>query len=307
MATSRSPLNPAHPAPSLDRTGLAHLAVVYVVWGSTYLAIRLAVREESGFPPLIMAFMRVAVASAILLAWSRLRRQRIRVTRAELGLLAGTGALLWLGGNGLVNVAEQHADSGLAALLVAAMPIWAELIAAVLDRRLPSWRSAGSVLLGFLGVAALSWPLLRSGTRADVQGVVALIGAPFFWALGSIWLQRRRPKLGVLAISGWQQALGGLALLAMSLVTREPRPQPTGEAWLAWGYLVCFGSVLAFTSYMSAIGRLPYRVVVTYSYANPVIAVFLGWLVLDEKVTLWTIGGAGLVVAGVAGIFQNRD
>jgi drug/metabolite transporter (DMT)-like permease len=291
----------------LDRLGLAHLGVVYLVWGSTYLAIRMAVREDAGFPPLIMAGLRVWVAALVLFGWARLRRERLRVSRGEFGLLAGTGALLWLGGNGLVTVAEQHTGSGLAALLVAAMPIWAELIAIVLDRRLPSWRTTASVLIGFAGVAVLSWPILRTGTRADVLGVVALLAAPFFWALGSIWLQRRRPGLGVIAISGWQQALGGAALLVMSLITHEPRPAPTGEAWLAWGYLVLFGSVIAFTSYMNTLRRLPYRVVMTYAYANPVIAVFLGWLVLGERVTLWTLAGALLVVAGVAGIFQNRE
>jgi drug/metabolite transporter (DMT)-like permease len=291
----------------LDRRGLAHLAVVYLVWGSTYLAIRVAVREDAGFPPFIMASLRTLVAAGILLAWARLRRERVRVSRGEFGLLAVTGALLWLGGNGLVTMAEQHTDSGLAALLVAAMPIWAELIAIVLDRRLPKWKTVGSVLIGFAGVAVLSWPILRTGTRADVLGVIALLAAPFFWALGSIWLQRRRLGLGVIAISGWQQALGGASLLVMSLATREPLPAPTGEAWLAWGYLVLFGSVLAFTSYMNTLRRLPYRVVMTYSYANPVIAVFLGWLILGERVTLWTLGGAALVVAGVAGIFQNRD
>ena len=291
----------------LDRLGLAQLAIVYVVWGSTYLAIRVAVREGAGFPPLIMAAMRVVLAALLLLGWARMRGQRVRVSRGEFALLAATGALLWLGGNGLVAIAEQRADSGLAALLVAAMPIWAELIAIMLDRRLPGWRTVGSVLVGFAGVAVLSWPLLRAGTRADVLGVAALLAAPFFWALGSIWLQRRRPDLGILAISGWQQGLGGVALLAMSLALREPLPRPTGEAWLAWSYLVLFGSVLAFTSYMGTLRRLPYRVVATYTYANPVIAVFLGWLILGEQVTAWTLGGAVLVVAGVAGVFQNRD
>ena len=299
--------NGSNDAPRLHRGGLFHLAVVYVVWGSTYLAIRLAVREDAGFPPFAMACMRTAAAALILLLWARYRRQRIRLTRGELLLMAGTGTLLWVGGNGLVNMAEQRADSGLAALLVAAMPIWAELIAIILDRRLPSWRTIASVLLGFLGVAVLSWPVLRDGTRADVLGVVALLAAPFFWSLGSIWLQRRQPDLGVLAISGWQQALGSLALLLMAVSVGEPWPTPTGEAWAAWGYLVVFGSVIAFTSYMSTLQKLPYRVVATYTYANPVIAVFLGWLILREAVTGWTLAGAVLVVAGVAGVFANRD
>ncbi len=290
----------------LDRRGLAHLMVVYVVWGSTYLAIRMGVREGAGFPPFVMATMRVVVAAAILLGWARLRGERVRLTAGEFVLMGGSGVLLWVGGNGLVSWAEMRAASAFAALLVAAMPIWAELIAIVLDRRLPSWRSAVSILLGFLGVGVLSWPVLRHGEAADILGVVALLLAPLFWAVGSIWLQRRKPDLSDRAVSGWQQLLGGAGLLVCALLRQEPLPTPTTEAWIAWAYLVLFGSVLAFTSYMSTLRLLPYQVVVTYAYVNPVIAVFLGWLVLREEVTGWTLAGAALVIAGVAGIFNNR-
>jgi drug/metabolite transporter (DMT)-like permease len=291
----------------LDRVGLLNLLVVYVVWGSTYLAIRVAVREGAGFPPFFMAMMRVAAASAFLLGWARLKGERLRPTRAEFLLLAGSGVLLWVGGNGLVTWAEMRASSGLAALLVAAMPIWGELISMVVDRRPPSARMGGSILLGFVGVGLLTWPILRTGVRADVLAVVALLLAPLFWALGSIWYQRRRTDLSTRAVSGWQQLLGGAGFLVVVLLRREPLPAPTGEAWLAWLYLTVFGSVIAFTSYMTTLRRLPYRIVVTYAYANPVIAVFLGWLLLGEAVTAWTLAGAALVVAGVAGIFNNRD
>jgi drug/metabolite transporter (DMT)-like permease len=291
---------------ALDRRGLAHLAVVYVIWGSTYLGIRIAVREGSGFPPFVMACLRTEVAALILLVWAALRRERWRLTRGELALLTGTGTLLWVGGNGLVSWAEMRTASGLAALLVAAMPIWSELIAMVVDRRLPAWRMIGSIALGFAGVGVLSWPILRQGTRGDVLAVIGLLLAPLFWAAGSIWLQRRRPDLGVRVISGWQHALGGLGLLVASRLHGEPLPQPTGEAWLAWSYLVVFGSVIAFTSYMAAIRLLPYTIVATYTYANPVIAVILGWLILRETVTVWTLAGSVFVVAGIAGVFHNR-
>ena len=290
----------------IDRTGLLNLLVVYFVWGSTYLAIRVAVREGSGFPPFTMAAMRVFAAAAILLLWSKWRGERIKLTRFEWILMGGSGALLWLGGNGLVTWAEMHASSGLAALLVAAMPIWAELIAIVIDRRLPTARLTGSILLGFAGVGLLSWPILRQGTSADVMSVIALLLAPLFWSIGSIWYQRRKTDLGTRAVSGWQQLLGGVTFLVAIAVRGEPLPQPTGEAWLAWGYLALFGSVFAFTSYMVTLKRLPYSIVVTYAYVNPVIAVFLGWLLLDEAVTGWTIGGAALVIAGVLGIFNNE-
>ena len=291
----------------LDRKGLLHLLVVYLVWGSTYLAIRVAVREDAGFPPFTMAFMRVIPGAAILLTWAYLKNERIRVTRSEFWLFMGSGILLWVGGNGLVTWAETRASSGLAALLVAAMPIWGELITMVVDRRLPSARMVGSILLGFSGVAVLSWPVLRTGTTADVMGVIALLLAPLFWAVGSIWLQRRKPDLSVKAISGWQMIGGAIGFLVVILLRGESLPRPTGEAWVAWGYLVVFGSVFAFTSYMATLRLLPYQVVMTYAYVNPVIAVFLGWLVISEEVTGWTIAGATLVVAGVAGIFNNRS
>ena len=291
----------------LDRMGLLHLMIVYVVWGSTYLAIRLTVREGAGFPPFLMATMRVAVASAVLLLWAKFKGERIRLHRSEWILLAGSGALLWVGGNGLVTWAEMRASSGLAALLVAAMPIWGELITMIVDRRLPSPRTTGSIALGFLGVGLLTWPILRTGVRADMLAVAALLAAPFFWSLGSIWFQRHKTDLGVIAASGWQQLLGGGFMFLVALGRREPLPTPTGEAWLAWVYLTIFGSVIAFTSYMSTLRRLPYRVVVTYAYVNPVIAVALGWLILGEEVTGWTLAGAALVIAGVAGIFNNRD
>ena len=280
--------------------------VVYVVWGSTYLGIRLAVREGSGFPPFLMATLRVFVASAVLLAWARLKGERIRLQRGEWILLLGSGLLLWVGGNGLVTWAELRASSGLAALLVAAMPIWGEAITMVLDRRLPTAKTVGSIALGFLGVGLLTWPILRDGVRADIMAVVALLLAPFFWALGSIWFQRHKTDLGIKAASGWQQLLGGAGMLAVALGRGEPMPTPTGEAWAAWAYLTVFGSIIAFTSYMTTLRRLPYRIVMTYAYANPVIAVCLGWLILGEAVTVWTLAGAGLVVAGVAGIFNNR-
>lgn len=291
----------------LDRGGLFHLGVVYLAWGSTYLGIRLAVGGEGGFPPFTMALLRVVVAAAVLLGWARLRGERIRLRGGEWVLLGGSGLLLWVGGNGLVTWAELRASSGLAALLVAAMPLWGESINLIIDRKAPSPLMVGSILLGFAGVATLSWPVLRQGNGSDIAAVIGLLLAPLFWALGSIWFQRRRPDLSVRAVSGWQQLLGGAGLAAMALGRGEPLPHPSGTAWAAWGYLVIVGSVFAFTSYVITLQKLPYRVVMTYAYVNPVIAVFLGWLLVHETVTSWTLAGAGLVVAGVVGVFRNRD
>jgi drug/metabolite transporter (DMT)-like permease len=291
---------------SLSRVGLAHLAVVYLVWGSTYLAIRVAVRDGSGFPPFAMAGLRVAAAAALLLGWAAFKRLKLRLTRGDAVVLAGTGLMLWTAANGLVTWGERRADSGLAALLVATMPIWAALIDAVLDRRPPSFRLVVALLAGFLGVGLLSYPVLRQGTAADVWSVVGLLLAPFSWSLGSIWMRRRRPSLDILVCSGYQQLFGAIGFAAVALLVGEPVPRPIPEAWLGWGYLVVFGSVIAFTSYMRALTLLPVNVTMTYAYANPVIAVLLGWLVLNEAVTVWTLAGAALVIGGVAGVFQER-
>jgi len=289
-----------------NRAGFLHLMVVYVVWGSTYLAIRLAVREGAGFPPFTLAFMRVAAASVILLGWAAWKRDRMRPSGAEMTVLAGTGVLMWLGGNGLVTWAEMRAESGLAALLVAVMPIWGAILEAIVDRRMPSLKLTGSLLLGFVGVGVLSWPVLREGDTGDLWSIVALLAAPLWWAVGSLWLTRRRPDLSITVISGWQHLWGAAAFLLMILILREPLPTPTAEAWAAWAYLAVFGSVIAFTSYIRVLKLLPMQVGMTYAYANPVIAVLLGWLVLSERLDLWVGVGSALVLTGIAGVFNNK-
>jgi drug/metabolite transporter (DMT)-like permease len=291
---------------SINLKGIPHLLVVYFVWGSTYLAIRLAVREGAGFPPFTLGYTRTLLAGAILLAWAGFSGQRLRTSRRELIILAVSGLLLWTGANGLVVVAEQRADSGLAALIVAAVPIWIAIIEAILDKRAPSWLLTTSLLVGFSGIGLLSAPVLMTGARADVLSVVALIVGGFSWSLGTVLQSRNQVDLSPQVRSGIQMLAGGLGFVVMAWLTGEPRPTPTAEAWLAWGYLVVFGSLLAFTSYVVALQLLPTSIVMTYPYVNPVIAVLLGWLILREPVTAWTIGGSLLVLLGVGGVFRDR-
>lgn len=290
----------------LDRNGLLHLLVVYVVWSSTYLAIRIAVREGSGFPPFTMGLMRAALGGSILLIWNWLRKRNIRPKRGELVVLAVSGLLLWLGGNGLVTFAEQRADSGLAALMVAVIPIWAALIEAILDRKLPSLPLSLALLTGFGGIAVLTLPGLNTGLRADTIAMLALIGAPLAWSMGSVLQARKAVDLSPQVSASYQMLFGAIGFALVAFLLNEPRPTPTPEAWLAWGYLVLFGSLLAFTSYVTALSKLPTRIVMTYAYVNPVFAVLLGWVILDEAITVWTIAGSALVLAGVAGVFQER-
>jgi len=290
----------------LSVSGLLNLFVVYIVWGSTYLAIRVAVRDGSGFSPFMLGTTRVISGGLILLGWSALRRKKMRPTRGEFVTLVSSGLLLWLGGNGLVSWAEQRADSGLAALIIAAVPIWVAIVTAIVDRKLPTIRMVAALLIGFTGIAILTVPTLTSGIRSDFWSIIALLGAGLSWGIGSVLQSRKPVSLDVEVSAGYQQVLGGLGLLSVALILREPIPTPIQEAWVAWGYLLLFGSIIAFTSFVRALQLLPTKIVMTYPYVNPVIAVFLGWLILDEMVTLWTYGGAVLVLLGVAGVFRER-
>ena len=288
--------------------GLLHLLVLYLVWGSTYLGIRVAVRGGDGFAPFVLGATRLAAAGTILIAWSALRRERVRPTRREAGFLLLTGTLLWLAGNGLVNWAETRVVSGYAALIIGTTPILVASMESIIDRRAPSWRFIGSIIVGFSGLVVLTLPVIRAGGRGDAVAVAALIMASLSWGAGLILFRRRPLGLSPRVASGYQQLAGAVGFTLTALVLHERRP-PSFDAraeWIAWGWLVTFGSVIAFTSFLQALKALPTRIVTSYAYVNPVVAVFLGWLILHEPVTRWTVAGTALIIAGVAGVFANR-
>jgi len=287
--------------------GLLNLFIVYFVWGSTYLAIRIGIRSGSGFQPFWFGGIRVLAAGTILLLLAVIRGNDIRPTKKDLKVLIASGFLLWIGGNGLVVLAEQRIDSGIAALVVASTPIWVAFFESMLDKRMPSLLLIGSLVVGFGGIIVLSLPLLSSGVRADTLSILAVLLASFSWSAGLV-LQTRKPvSLGRGVSSAYQQLFGGVFFAFIAIIAREPLPTPTTEAWLAWGYLVVFGSILAFTSFVSALQQLPTSLVTTYAYINPVIAVLLGWLVLREPITPWTIAGGLFVLVGVTGIFRVNN
>jgi drug/metabolite transporter (DMT)-like permease len=290
----------------MNLRGILHLIVVYLVWGSTYLAIRIAVREGSGFPAFTMAGLRVIAASLILFAWSGITRKGLRVGRRELGVLLTSGILLWVGGNGLVSWAERRAESGYSALIIAALPIWVAIMESIIDRRPPTLRLLGALLIGLAGVAVLNGPVILSGSDQDIFAAIALVTAAISWGLGAIFQRRKALSLEPDVSSGYQQLFGGVGLFLAATLTGEPSPTPIPEAWVAWGYLVIFGSVLAFTSFLKALRLLPTNIVMTYAYVNPVVAVILGRVILDEPITPWTIAGSMLIILGVMGVFHER-
>jgi drug/metabolite transporter (DMT)-like permease len=290
--------------PRVTWAGVFHLCVIYLVWGSTYLGIRVAVL--GGFPPFVLGALRVLVAGGLLLLWAGLRRHRVLISWEEARILAIPGLLLWVGANGLVMWAEQRAASGYAALLAALAPIWAALLEAVLDRRPPSGLTVLALLTGFCGVGILSLPERAAAQAGDRLSTIALLLAGLCWAAGSVFQQRRRAQVASVVSSGYQQVFAGLGFVVAVVATRESLPHVSPSAWAAWAYLVVFGSLLAYTSYVQVLRLLPMSIATTSNYVNPAVAVFLGRLVLGESVTAWTLLGAGLVLLGVAGVFHDR-
>ncbi|HET6550914.1 MAG TPA: EamA family transporter [Solirubrobacter sp.] len=273
------------------------LWIVYIVWGSTYLGIALMVET---IPPLLGAgvrFITVGLIMLPILAWRRGARVW-RPTRAEL-LSAGFVGLMLPGANAVISVAEKTVPSGLAALLVASIPLWVILLRRFSGERVPA-RSIGAVLVGFGGLVLLLHP---SG-EATMLGLLACVGAALMWATGSFASPRislpRDPMVSV----AWQSLLGGLVVALAGLVGGEAGDVAFGEfsARSVGGlaYLITFGSLLAFTSYAWLLQNAPISKVSTYAYVNPVVAIALGWLVLDEGISVTTLLGAGIIVASVA-------
>ncbi|NPV56354.1 MAG: EamA family transporter [Anaerolineae bacterium] len=292
---------------NLSATGLINLFVVYLIWGSTYLAIRVGVRDGSGFEPFMLAGMRVFTAGLLMLGYAAIKKKRIRLTRQEFLRLFLYGVLFWLGGNGLVSLGEQRVPSGLAALFIGAVPIWTTILDAVIDRRRPTTLLLLSLLMGFFGIFVLSLPTLNSGVSADLISVGLLIIAAISWGTGSVMQSRKRMDLDLMVNSGYQQLFGGILLFTAAGIKGEPIPAPIFEAWVAWAYLVVFGSIIAYSSFIKALELLPTNIVMTYAYVNPIIAVVLGWMILGEGITIYTVGGALLVIIGIMGVFRFRN
>ena len=284
-----------------------HLLIVYIVWGSTYLGIRVAVQEGSGFPPMIMSATRVFAGSLILVALARfIQKQSLRLTKEEWVVLSVSGLSLWWGGNGLVAIAEMTVPSGYAALIISCTPIWVAIIESILDKKRPSFFLVISLLIGVAGIAVLNWPAIIAGNLNDLKGLFLLIIAGLSWGAGSIYQKRKNIHTTPEISSAVQQFTGGIALLITSFIISEPTMNPVPSAWWAWGYLIIFGSVIAFTSFVKALKLLPPNIVFTYAFVNPVVAVLLGFIILGEPITPWTFAGATLVIIGVLGVFKEQ-
>lgn len=288
---------PAAPARPLLAVALA-LGAVYVLWGSTYLAIRIAVES---YPPFLMGAMRMGAAGLLMYAVLRWRGVAAP-TRAQWRTLVVLSIWMVLLSNGLVNVAEQEVSSGLAAIAVASMPLWAALFL-VLRGEHPSRGEWLGLVIGFLGVL---WLNAGSELTGSPKGMIALLVAPVAWAWGSIWsrgLALPPPFMSAAA----QMICGAGWMLATGMATGERLgPWPGWQPTLAVVYLALFGSIVAFSAYVWLLQHVRPALATSYAYVNPPIAVLFGVWLLDERFSAQALGAMAVILAGVVIITLSR-
>lgn len=306
MASAGTDGSPSQQTPRKGFPPYLSLASVYVVWSTTFLAMRIGVREGSGFAPWIFAGTRVLAGGVILVILALAINRTIKVPRRKLWALILSGNLIWVMGHGFLLWAEQWADSGYTALFVAAFPILGAVYDAALDRRWPSAAVIIGLTVGFGGIVFLMAPELGDAGTLTPLVLAALVFAPIALAAG-FTIQRRRAT-GIPAVTG--AAIQHLAavptFLLLSLITREPRIDAAPDAWWAWAYLVVFGSIVGYLAVVHALHALPPRIAMTYGYVNPVFSLAVGHLVLNEVIRPSMILGAVLVLFGVYLVFQER-
>ena len=302
VTTTETAARPARVAASAGLIAVA-LVVVYLVWGSTYLGIRVVVKEAPPFLGMGSRYFVAGILLALLLA-TRGGFRRLRVTRRELLGCATLGLLLPVLGNGLVSVGENlGAPSGVTALLIAIAPLMIAIFRFASGDR-PRALSVFGLLLGFAGLAYLVLVGRHTGgdDRVPIGAAMIVLFASTCWAFGS-WVQPRLtlPR-DAFVMTVHEMWTGGLVLLAVGTLSGErfDFAAYSGKTYVAWGYLVVFGSMVAFSAYVWLLGNAPISLVATYAYVNPVVAVILGALILDEPITSAVLVGGAVIVAAVA-------
>jgi drug/metabolite transporter (DMT)-like permease len=287
---------------------LAAFAIVCIVWGTTYLAIRIAVET---IPPMLLTAVRFTIAGIVILAIARWRGERIPLDRRTLINLAVIGFLMVAVGNLAVVWAEQWVPSGMAALLVATAPFWMAILEAFRrgGERL-DLRGALGMLLGFIGVAMLVTPK-GAGTKVDVHfilGAIAIQIGSFGWQLGSIRGKYAIKHVPLLTSAALQMLFGGFATGTIGLAIGEAsRFAVTPRTFAALAYLTIFGSILAYSAYVYALAHMPTTKMSLYAYINPLVAVILGWAILGERLTIVTIVAMCVILGGVAMVQTSRN
>lgn len=270
---------------------IAALLAVYLVWGSTYYAIKLALPD---YPPFLLTGTRMLIAGAILLAWLAYKKTPLPKPSQwrDLVILATVMTVL---ANALVNVAEQSVSSGVVAIGVAAMPLWAGVFAAIRGYH-PNRMEWAGLLLGFLGVI---WLNLGSELRVSTVGLLCVLAAPLGWAWGSMW-SKGRDLPDSLSLSAWQMAIGSVISLAIGFSIGERFTHAPGfQATMAMLYLALFGSIVAYSAFVWLVKHVRPALATSYAYVNPPIALLLGVLLLDEPLNSHTLVAMILILISI--------
>jgi len=290
---------------------IAAFAAIYIFWGSTYLAIKYAIET---LPPFLMAGSRFLVAGSILYVWARFSTDYEKPSFKHWRTSFVVGTLLLLGGNGGVVLAQHYISSSLAALLVATEPFWIVLLSWLwLKGTRPNWKVALGLLIGFVGVYLLIGGQGSSAESGNGQifGAFLVIAAALSWATGSMYgLRATTPKSSLLT-SGMQMLSGGAVLTLVGTLKGEWTTfnitEVSTNSWFAFVYLIIFGSLIGFTAYSWLLKNAQPATVATYAYVNPVIAVFLGWIIAGESFTAQMLVGAAVIVGSVALITSHNS
>ncbi|HEV2399744.1 MAG TPA: EamA family transporter [Candidatus Sulfotelmatobacter sp.] len=274
--------------------------LVYLFWGSTYLAIDIAVQT---IPPALMCGLRFSIAGVVMLAVCALTGHRILYSARQIALASIVGLLLLMGGNLTLSYAELTVSSGLSALIIAITPLWFLVLDSLLlgDHHI-SGRGKAGLALGLVGLFVLVWPDLRAGSmgRRELWASLSLIGGSFSWALGSVLSKRWQSGMDIFGATAWQVSAAGVGNFIYAIFNGDFSRVTWGPRSLAAvGYLVVCGSWIGYTAYIWLLEHVPTSKVSTYAYVNPVVAVFLGWLILHEKVDRYILAGSAIVVLSV--------
>jgi len=285
------------------------LLAVYIVWGSTYLAIRFTVET---IPPFLSAGIRFLVSGAVLMIWRRAVGD-VMPTRRQWRSTAIVGILLLLGGNGLVSFAELRIASGIAALIIGTVPLWLVLIEAVRPGGVrPTSLAILGLMIGFGGIYLLVGPedLSSASLQFDAFGIGTVMLASFLWSLGSIYSRGADLPSSSLMATGAEMLTGGLALIAFSGSVGEWRgfdfTTVSTSSWIGLFYLITFGSMVGFVSYIWLLKNAPVSLVATYAYVNPLVAVFLGAWLADETLNARILVAALVIIGSVLLINQTK-
>ncbi len=275
--------------------------LVYLFWGSTYLAIDIAVQS---IPPALMCAVRFSIAGVVMLLVCAATGRKIWYSAKQIALAAVVGILLLMGGNLTLSWAEQTVPSGLAALIIAITPLWFLVLdSLLLGHHHISWRGKAGLALGMVGLLVLFWPELHSTSalgRRDLWASIGLLGGSFLWALGSVLSKRWQSGMDVFSATGWQVTAAGVANFLFAVANKDfSRVAWTTRGVSATMYLVVCGSWIGYTAYIWLLEHVPTSKVSTYAYVNPVVAVFLGWLILHERVDRFIVMGSAVVVLAV--------